>query len=140
MYKLSKIKLKKNRNRNKNINKNRNKNTNRNTNRKNVRARLIKKVSNKNKSKKKTFKVRRKRILKKVRPTRTITKDDIFVSRVEYGDMLDIGIEYIKNHNPEVDFKYYNFVSDPNLQDYRVLFLYNPYNNHPYLFVNKGRE
>ena len=26
--------------------------------------------------------------------------------------MLDIGIEYIKNHNPEVDFKYYNFVSD----------------------------
>ena len=55
--------------------------------------------------------------------------------------MLDIGIEYIKNHNPEVDFKYYNFVSDPNLQDYRVLFLYTtPYNNHPYLFVRQRAE
>ena len=125
----------KGKNKNKYINKNRLIKINKNTksSKKNVRAQLTKKYRIK--------KNRTKKYLKQQEKIKNVSKDDIFVRRIEYGDMLDIGIEYMKKHNPEVNFKYYNFVSDPNLQDYRIMFLYTtPFNNHPYLFVRQRAE
>ena len=134
---MSKVVKKISQNKNKNQTRNRNKikkiNKNIKFSKKNVRARLTKKNRIKNNKTKK--------YLERKEKIKNVSKDDIFIRSIEYGDMLDIGIEYIKKHNPDVNFKYYNFVSDPNLQDYRIMFLYTtPFNNHPYLFVRQRSE
>ena len=97
---MSKVVKKISQNKNKNQTRNRNKikkvNKNIKSSKKNVRARLTKKNRIKNNKTKK--------YLERKEKIKNVSKDDIFVRRIEYGDMLDIGIEYAKKHNPDVNY------------------------------------